>query len=148
MTPVSPYGEALARSAASFLGVKFVLNGRDRTTGLDCVGLIAASMEQAGFSCWVPQGYRLRNSRAGHWFRFAQASGFDDANGKAMPGDIFLQSLGAGQHHLLLAYQEADFIHAHAGLKRVVRQRIDCSKNVIAHWRLLRPVSRRTPWPR
>lgn len=147
MTQVSPHGVALARSANSFIGVKFVLNGRDPMTGLDCIGLLAASMKKAGFKCDIPEGYRLRNANATPWLSCAQTSGFDEVTGKEIPGDVLLQSLGAGQHHLIIADLDAHFIHAHAGLRRVVRQKIDRNHNTIAHWRLRRPVSGRTPWP-
>lgn len=133
---MSTPGEQLAEAAASFLGTRFRLHGRDPATGLDCIGLVDASLRAIGRNPVSPRGYRLRNSDVGNWLACASLSGFEDALGDKEPGDLVLYSPGPGQHHLAIAESDGLFIHAHAGLRRVVRQHLTLPDPFLAHWRL------------
>ena len=128
-------GKRLARAAAGMIGAPFRLYGRDPKLGIDCVGLVAASMEAIGHPATAPANYRLRNSSIEHLLGFAQLSGFEPATGEVERGDVILTSPGPGQHHLLIAENSRSAIHAHAGLRRVVRQPLDIGSQTIARWR-------------
>ena len=129
-------GLVLAKAASHFIGVRFQLNGRDPDRGLDCIGLIACSLEAIGETPAVPEGYSLRNSDPSPWIGCAALSGFERATGPLEAGDILLIKPGPGQHHLMIAANEREAIHAHAGLRRVVRQPIVSTTKFLAHWRL------------
>ena len=111
MTP-----EAFAAAAESLLGVPFRLGGRDPATGVDCVGLVAVAL--GGIA--APAGYRLRNTSIRHHLAFAGRAGFVTAPGAVKRGDLILALPGPAQHHLLVALGPERFVHAHAGLRRVV----------------------------
>jgi cell wall-associated NlpC family hydrolase len=129
-------GHELAKAAASFLGVRFLLHGRDPRYGLDCVGLVAASLKSVGVQSHEPSGYGLRNSSIAQWLPSANKSGLTQVRSEVVAGDILLLQPGPAQHHLLIAEGTTSVIHAHAGLRRVVRQPL--SENLVASaiWRL------------
>ena len=130
-------GEQLADAAESLIGTRFRLNGRDPASGLDCVGLVAVSLKIIGINSRPPEGYRLRNPAPERWLKFAEISGLTAVGGKIAVGDIVLQKVGPAQQHLIVIHREECMIHAHAGLGRVVRQRMALPLTSIAHWRLL-----------
>ncbi len=107
--------EALAEAALRFVGVRFRLHGRVPETGLDCVGLVAAAMQDAGYAPHTPQGYSLRNVSVAHWLGHAGQSGLIRAEAD---GDVVLCMANPVQPHLLIAVP-GGFVHAHAGLGRV-----------------------------
>lgn len=134
-----PRGDQLARAAARYIGVRFRLNGRDPETGLDCIGLLACSLEAIGEAPAVPEGYALRNSEIQRWIGCAKQSGFVRASGSFQAGDVLVTKPGPGQHHLVIAANNCEVIHAHAGLRRVVRQSFPPIGTIQAHWRLHQP---------
>jgi len=129
-------GEWLANAAASFVGVRFRLHGRDPATGLDCVGLLLASLAAVGRNATPPTGYGLRNIAIDQWLHLAGNAGLVSAHGPILSGDVILTSPGPNQHHIMIAEHSGSFIHAHAGLRRVVRQPLPALSNVHAHWRV------------
>lgn len=129
-------GVQLAQAAASFIGTPFRLNGRSAEAGLDCVGLVAASLTNIGRKPVLPMGYELRNRKIDVFLQSAQASGLIEAAGQIRAGDIVLVAPGPGQQHLLIAENNTSFIHAHAGLRRVVRMPGPPPWPIIRHWRL------------
>lgn len=132
-------GDKLALAAEAQLGTRFVLFGRDAKQGLDCVGLVNECIKQAGRETHPPEGYNLRNSDAQRWLVNAQHSGLKRAVGLVERGDVLLLKAGPAQQHLVIATSKHDCIHAHAGLRRVVRQPLDQNQDIIAHWRLANP---------
>lgn len=129
-------GVQLAQAAASFIGTPFRLNGRSVEAGLDCVGLVAASLTSIGHMAVPPVGYELRNRKIDVFLQSAQASGLIEVPGPIRAGDIVLVAPGPGQQHLLIAESSTSFIHAHAGLRRVVRMPGPLPWPIIRHWRL------------
>lgn len=129
-------GQELARSAATFIGVRFQLHSRDPRVGLDCVGLLACSLEEIGLRPTAPRGYRLRNTDPLRWLHCARDSGLVPVDGVTAIGDVLLIKPGPGQQHLVIVESNASIIHAHAGLRKVVRQPIDLNVEKLAHWRL------------
>ncbi len=130
-------GERLAIAATGFLGAPFRLHGHDPETGLDCVGLVAASIAAIGRSAIMPRGYGLRNTTIAQWLDHARLSGFEEASGPIIAGDILLTCSGPAQHHLMIAETAKTIIHAHAGLRRVVRQPLESGLQLSAQWRLI-----------
>lgn len=130
-------GERLASAAARFIGVRFRLHGRTPEQGLDCIGLLAASLGAIGKPCAAPKGYGLRNTHIDQWLGLAARSGLVRTDGPILTGDVILMRPGPNQHHILIAENAAHFIHAHAGLRRVVRQPFPAFDTVSAQWRVI-----------
>ena len=82
-------GAALAAAAESLVGTRFRLHGRDPDTGLDCVGLLAASLAAIGRAAPLPNGYRLRAR---------SLPGLEAANSSSasMPVEAFQQGVVSG----------------------------------------------------
>lgn len=78
----------------------------------------------------------MRNTDPSRWFDFAEYSGLFRVSGRVERGDVLLVKAAPGQQHLLIAEHPATAIHAHAGLRRVVRETIVFPNMPIAHWRL------------
>ena len=129
-------GDELARIACGFLGTPFRLHGRDPSIGLDCVGLVTASLTAMGVPVITPVGYRLRNRKIDQWLGAATDAGLTTVHDQIAAGDVLLIRPGPMQHHLLIAASPASAIHAHAGLGRVVRQPIEVNAAHIKQWRL------------
>lgn len=130
-------GQALAAAAAALVGSRFRLHGRDPETGLDCIGLLAAALAGCGRPLTLPTGYPLRLRALSGWLPDAAACGFCAAEPPFLPGDVVMMQPGPAQFHLAIAAPERGWIHAHAGLRRVVQ---DCdlpAGPIIHHWRLL-----------
>ena len=125
-------GAGLARAAAALIGSPWRLHGRDPATGLDCIGLLAAAL---GPHASLPTGYPLRLREPGPWLPDPAALGFCPARGAVLPGDVLLLRVGPAQHHLAIAGDPAGWIHAHAGLRRVVHQSDLPPGICLGHWR-------------
>jgi len=137
MTDLPAQRRTLAEAAAQFLGVRFRLYGRDPMYGLDCVGLLLSSLTSVGCAPIEPRGYRLRNSDTDRWLLCAKQSGLSSVSGAIEEGDIILLQSGPAQQHLVIAESPGVFIHAHAGLGKIVRQPMTLTDPILAHWRLI-----------
>ena len=133
---MSGEGAALAAAAERLVGTPFRLHGRDPVRGLDCVGLVAVALAATGRPAAVPAGYRLRRARIDRILDAAAVAGLAEANGAIEAGDVLLVRPGPGQHHLVVAAACGGFIHAHAGLGRVVATPAPLAWPVARHWRL------------
>jgi cell wall-associated NlpC family hydrolase len=129
-------GEAVARRAESLVGTRFRLHGRDPSTGLDCLGLVGECLAAAGCPIRLPTGYRLRNYRCEAWLQQVDLSGLVPIESPDRRGDIVLIKPSIGQHHCLITTGSGHMIHAHAHLRRVVRQCLPDRLQMIAGWRL------------
>jgi len=130
----------MAQAALGLVGSPFRLHGRDPATGLDCVGLVGAALAAAGGQPVAPAGYGLRNLGIDRWLPLAERSGLTPVMGPIEEGDVLLIALGFAQHHLAIAIDPVSVVHAHAGLRRVVRQPRDPAWRIGAAWRFA-PVS-------
>ena len=128
-------GAALAAAAERLIGVPFRLHGRDPVRGLDCVGLVAAALAEAGRPALAPVGYRLRQVAIDGLLGAAATSGLAETAGPIEPGDVLLVRPGPAQHHLVVA-AAGGFVHAHAGLGRIVLTPPPLAWPVEHHWRL------------
>ena len=125
--------ERAVNAALAAVGARFRLHGREAATGLDCVGLAALAMAAGGRSGPVPTGYRLRGGDR----RAVEAVAGDElvaADGERA-GDLLLFAAGPGQLHLAVR-TDAGFVHADAGLGRVVERPGDAPWPLLAAWRL------------
>ncbi|MDP3906348.1 hypothetical protein [Novosphingobium sp.] len=129
-------GADLARAASGLIGVRFLLHGRDPATGLDCIGLLAAALAAIGRPAVLPSGYALRMRDLAGWLPPPRTLGFTCAERPVEPGDAVLVRLGAAQLHLAIAASDGGWIHAHAGLRRVVHQPALPDGAILHHWRL------------
>jgi len=131
---MSHIGHRIAGEARALVGVPFRLHGRCAETGLDCVGLAALAVKRAGHECVVPEHYGLRGgdvARFGGWLR---AAGFSPVT-EVGPGDLVLARAGVAQFHLMVRVA-GGFVHAHAGLRRVVETPGDAPWPAVGVWRL------------
>jgi hypothetical protein len=114
-----PVGEDIWLAARSLVGTRFRLHGRDPTTGLDCVGLVAAALHSAGRDPGpLPTGYGLTDHSADHIITLLEGAGLRLCSDSPV-GSIALYHVGRGQHHLAVLGPETA-VHAHASLRRVV----------------------------
>ena len=137
MTPAIT-ADRLARAAAALIGTPFRLHGRDPATGLDCIGLLAAAMACAGRPIALPTGYPLRLRDLAQWLPQPATLGFAEARGALRAGDVVMLQPGTAQFHLAIADRTLGWVHAHAGLRRVVRDAALPAGTIAIHWRLRR----------
>ena len=117
-------GLRIAEEAGRLVGTRYRLWGRNRDTGLDCVGLVLLALRQAGIALSDIPPYQLRNRSIASQLEAANTDIWMHLDGSApiCAGDILLCRCGPAQHHLLVATGPDGFVHAHAGLRRVVSQ--------------------------
>ena len=130
--------ESFAAAAKALCGTPFRLHGRDPETGLDCVGLVAAALERCGRAVLAPEGYALRALSVAPLLGFAAQNGFValDPRAPVEPGDLLLVRPSAIQAHLAIVLDRDSFVHAHAGLGKVVIGEGALPGETIARWRL------------
>jgi cell wall-associated NlpC family hydrolase len=130
-------GDRLAEAAQALVGSRFRLHGRDPVTGLDCVGVLAAALKAIGREAPLPGAYRLRSRAIPGLAGIAGKCGLTVVEGTVEPGDVQLVRIGACQFHVVIAARDGRFIHAHAGLGRVVMGPPGDDWRVTDHWRLI-----------
>ena len=131
--------EEFAAAAATLCGVPFRLHGRDPATGLDCVGLVAVALDRCGRKAVTPEGYALRALSIAPLLGFAARNGFAvlDPHAPGEAGDLHLLRLSAIQAHLAIVLDLDRFVHAHAGLGKIVIEHRSLPGKAIARWRLM-----------
>jgi hypothetical protein len=125
-----------AIAVEELVGTPFRLHGRDRMTGLDCVGVVLAGLARIGCPATDVRGYGLRNLDHQPYLAQFRRSGFSKCAGSPDVGDVVQVSPGPGQLHLLVASANGGFVHAHAQLGRVVQSHASLPWPVQALWRL------------
>ncbi|HEX2811407.1 MAG TPA: peptidoglycan endopeptidase [Sphingopyxis sp.] len=127
-------GACVLAAARGMIGARFRPQGRDPATGLDCVGLVWAAYAAAGYVLPLPTGYPLRGWGRERVEAALAATGFERVD-DGRDGDVALIALAAGQFHFGVM-GAASFVHAHAGLRRVVETPVDAAAMRAASWRL------------
>ena len=127
-------GVAVAEAARALVGARFRLHGRDPRFGLDCVGVAACALRGGGHAGLVPEGYALRGGSAEGWAARLDAAGLARVD-EGAPGDVVLLATGPGQFHLAVLTAQG-FVHADAGLRRVVEVPGRPGWPVIGAWRV------------
>jgi hypothetical protein len=103
-----------AERARALVGTRFRPQGRD-SNGLDCIGVVLATFGIPTDD--VPRDYQLRGGRKQELIdRLDKA--FRKVR-KPKAGDVMLMQLAPDQLHFAVR-TAAGFVHAHAGLRRVV----------------------------
>lgn len=130
-------GLDFAKAAESFVGTRFRLHGRDPRNGLDCIGLISASLAMIGRPARFPIGYSLRTSRWRMLDELAPGLGLAPAALPISPGDVCLCRPSTSQMHFIIAATcSGSFVEAHAGLRRIVITPPAYPHPIEACWRL------------
>lgn len=114
-------GQAIVQAARACIGAPFRLHGRTLAGGLDCVGLVVCALVGAGCgqaAHAAPTGYRLRGGQQGRYESYLRAAGLVPVL-RQQSGDILMAEASPAQFHLMVM-TGAGFVHAHAGLRRVV----------------------------
>ncbi len=145
---MSGVAERVVAEARALVGVPFRLQGRDPAIGLDCVGLAGLVLARAGFPVVLPTGYGLRNGDAVRACAGLRAAGLRAVEA-GLPGDLALVRPGAMQLHLMILVP-GGYVHAHAGLRRVVEMPGDMGWDLAGFWRMgltPSPRCRRSPSP-
>ena len=102
--------------ARALVGTRFRPQGRS-DAGLDCVGLMVAAYALPPGA--VPGDYRLAGAHGAAILAGATRYFRRVARSQARPGDALLFLIDGRQSHLAVK-TERGFVHAHAGLRRVV----------------------------
>jgi murein DD-endopeptidase / murein LD-carboxypeptidase len=127
--------DRIAARALQQLGVPFRLHAALPGTALDCVGLAAHAAKISGVF-----EYQLRGDFTAQISDQLKRSGFKRLKSCAafLPGDIVLAQTATRQQHLMIFTAGATasgFIHAHAGLGRVVLMPLPSPWPIISGWR-------------
>ncbi len=110
----------IASFAKSQIGVPFRLHGRSADVMLDCVGLVEVALKTAGYVVCIPAAYSLRGDFAVLASECLADSGLKrQISNEILNGDIVLVQCGPAQNHLMIAV-DGGFVHAHAGLRKIV----------------------------
>lgn len=125
--------EQVVLRARALVGVRFRSQGRCASTGVDCVGLaaIAGGIAVTG----VRRNYGLRESDPRRLEAEFVASGFVEvAPAEAEAGDMLVVQAGFSQLHVVVLTPDG-FVHADAGLRRVVEVPGPVGWPVVSAWR-------------
>ena len=123
--------EAVARARA-LVGTKFRPQGRAAEYGLDCIGLACAAFQIP--AAMVPADYRLRGYDPRRLEEGMRRFFRRTPNRSALPGDLLLLAVAADQLHLAVL-TERGFVHADAGLRRVVETPGRPGWPIVSVWR-------------
>jgi len=130
-------GAAIAAAGRALRGVCFRPQGRDKAIGLDCVGVVVAALAEAGFHISACADYPQRGGDPARMAAMMDGSGLRRiALATAEAGDVLLLETGPAQFHLALLTGEG-FVHADAGLRRVVEVPGRPPWPVIGAWRAI-----------
>lgn len=127
---------AFAAAAESLVGTPFRLHGRDVGRGLDCVGLVVVALKLIGRGAPAVQGYGIRNLEYESFLAVLDPAGFVPIKGPLATGELVIVRPGPAQLHLLVAAHSGGFVHAHAGLGRVVATPGPLAWPHIGRWQL------------
>lgn len=128
-------GDEIVAAARRCLGARFRPQGRDPRFGLDCVGVAAIAFGRPLPDDTVPDDYPLRGGSAEAIARSIDAVGLRRIDmAEAAAGDLLLVAAGAEQFHLAILSGRG-FIHADAGLRRVVETPGRPEGRILGAWR-------------
>ena len=112
-------GEEAVMRARALLGTRFVAQGRDPATGLDCVGLVVIAYRLDPTA--VRDDYRLSGPHRDTILAFSNARFRRVSRRQMRPGDLLLLQPGAAQWHLGV-WTGGGLIHADATNRRIVER--------------------------
>jgi len=126
-------GTDIAARACALVGTRFRPQGRDPRHGLDCVGA-------AAFACGitserVPRDYALRGQKLAEIEHRLCDLGCRPVAGQMLkPGDVAVCRAGPAQYHMVII-TPFGFVHADAGLRRVVQRPYPIPWTLESAWR-------------
>ena len=138
----------IARAAGDLVGTPFRLQGRDPSTGLDCVGVVLASLAGARITLALPADYRPQRRRLVLPHKALAAAGLIEAHGPRRAGDLLLLQTAPAQVHAAVSVSGHQIVHSHAGLRRVVESPLPDHWRVLACWRAASDPQGETLWQR
>ena len=100
------------------------------------MGLVIASLQAIGMQPADVVGYGIRNRSIAALLPAIVQSGFDPATSLALVGDLMMVRPGPGQHHLIISGGRDGFVHAHAGLCKIIHSPGPLPWPVEGHFRL------------
>ena len=127
-------GIDIAARACALVGTRFRPQGREPRHGLDCVGT-------AAFACGipserVPRDYALRGQKLAQIEHQLCDLGCRPVVGHVLElGDVVVCRAGPAQFHLVII-TPFGFVHADAGLRRVVQRPYPIPWTLAGAWRL------------
>jgi cell wall-associated NlpC family hydrolase len=127
-------GAAVAARARSLVGTRFRPQGRIQEHGLDCLGLVAlaGNLPQK----LIPNDYPVRSEAPPEALSLDLEGRVERiSTAQAKEGDVLLVRAGAGQHHFLVLLSDG-FVHADAGLRKVVETPGAVPWPALAAWRM------------
>ncbi|ANU06603.1 hypothetical protein [Paraurantiacibacter namhicola] len=127
-------GAAIAAAARSLVGAPFRLHGRDRVTGVDCVGLVLQSLGADPAAIAACSQYRMRQQAPPDLARIARTLGLAPVRDERREGDVVALAMSASQIHFGIVTHEG-LVHAHAGLGRVTLSPEPIPWPVLGCWR-------------
>jgi murein DD-endopeptidase / murein LD-carboxypeptidase len=119
------------------IGTRFRVQGRVPGLALDCVGVALVAAHAAACEITDVPAYRLGGDHEIMITALLARSGLV-LRPSLMPGDLMLCAPAAGRRHLAVATSTGGaglFVHAHAGLGRVVEAPPDPDWAIIGFWR-------------
>jgi lipoprotein Spr len=124
------------------IGTRFRSQGRMPGVGLDCVGVALVAARAAGTDIPGVPSYQLGGDNEYQLETFLRGAGLIPV-ARAAPGDIWVFAPISGRRHLAVQSdgcvgdhrRHAMFVHAHAGLGRVVETAADPAWAMIGAWR-------------
>lgn len=127
-------GVDIAARACALVGTRFRPQGRNARDGLDCVGTAALA---AGIPAdKVPRDYALRGQSLAEIERRLRDLGCRPVAGNALGlGDVVVCQAGPAQYHMVVI-TPFGFVHADAGLRRVVQRPYPIPWTLAGAWRL------------
>lgn len=114
---MNPAAAQIVARARMLIGTRFRPQGRDPSTGLDCVGVILRAFEIEPSE--VRRNYRIRGQHLREIHSEASRRLARISVEQRQPGDLLCFELADDQLHLGVECGTS-FIHADAGLRRVV----------------------------
>jgi cell wall-associated NlpC family hydrolase len=120
--------DVIVRRARALVGTRFRAQGRGGD-GLDCIGLVAAAVGASR----VPADYALRGGSLRRLEIELRRAGLEP-EAEAEAGDVLAMASGPAQLHLAV-HTGTGFVHADAGLRRVVERPGKPPWPIIGIWR-------------
>lgn len=126
------HGEMIAAKALRAVGTPFRLHGRKPGTALDCVGLAAHALGLRD----VPTNYSLKGTYYSIIRTYMGDNGVSELLTECVlrDGDLALVQCTSRHHHLMIRASNG-WVHAHAGLRRVVHMPDPSPWPITALWR-------------
>jgi murein DD-endopeptidase / murein LD-carboxypeptidase len=125
-------GGQIAKRALAEIGTEFRIYGRTSGVALDCAGLVAMAIGAPD----VRTDYSLKGNYQAEIESYFSNHGFWPVNDELQTGDIALTQCSPSQCHLMICAANG-WVHAHAGLGRVVHTPGPSPWPIMAVWRAI-----------